>query len=75
VFDGNTNYKSSNNKDIYKKQSDRREVAYTTFTYDNGKFLLSDPTYGRKKDITNWSKCDKKYILPKGGFNDMKFNW
>ena len=77
VFDGNTSYAYDNNKkgDVYVKQSNRREVAYTTFTYSDGKFVLSSPTQGRKLNIRNWSDCKASYILPNGGFNDMKFSW
>jgi hypothetical protein len=81
VFDGNSNVNYSNNVDIYKKQTNRREVAYLDFYFSpisgtsTRSMNFSSVSMGRSIGQSSFSPCNPYITLPSASSSTMEFSW
>lgn len=81
VFDGNSNVNYNNNVDIYKKQTDRREVAYLDFYFSpisgtsTRSMNFSSVSMGRSIRQGSFSPCNPYITLPAASSSTMEFSW
>lgn len=75
VFDGNSSVNHGSNVDTYRKQKDRREVAYTGFNFVDGNLEFVSPYKGREIGQSSFVSIDPSDNLLPNGYNGMNFRW